>query len=143
MLREANRADPKAAHLANTDGPFGWQVDACDVCVTDVSAVAYDWLATGKPLLLTRPSEPRAELPGVGLVTEMELLDEAGVLEHHFRHVRAGLQVAAPLELEEIPLGADDRPGLQPLQQTRPVAAPTTGHATSLKPAEPRTRSGR
>ncbi len=78
MLREANRADPAAAHLADTDGPFGWQVDACDVCVTDVSAVAYDWLATGKPLLLTRPSEPRAELPTVGLVTEMDLLDEDG-----------------------------------------------------------------
>ena len=68
---------PQARHLADTDGPFGWQVDACDVCVTDVSAVAYDWLATGKPLLLTRPSEPRAVLPRVGLVTELELVDEA------------------------------------------------------------------
>jgi hypothetical protein len=77
MVRAADRADPAAAHLADTEGPFGWQVDACDVCVTDVSAVAYDWLATGKPLLLTRPSEPRAELPEAGLVTELELLDEA------------------------------------------------------------------
>jgi hypothetical protein len=77
MIAEADRADPAAGHLADTDGPFGWQVDACDVCVTDVSAVAYDWLATGKPLLLTRPSEPRAVLPRVGLVTELDLLDEA------------------------------------------------------------------
>ncbi|MBM6405330.1 CDP-glycerol glycerophosphotransferase family protein [Phycicoccus sp. CSK15P-2] len=111
MVREANRADPAARHLADTDGPFGWQVDACDVCVTDVSAVAYDWLATGKPLLLTRPAEPRAELPRVGLVTEMELLDltgaergaelvdaavaagseqHAGLVEHYFGDVTPG-----------------------------------------------------
>jgi hypothetical protein len=77
LIREANAADAGAQHLADTTGPFGWQVDAADVCVTDISAVAYDWLATGKPLVVTRPDEPRAELPESGLVRELTLLDAA------------------------------------------------------------------
>ena len=48
-----------------------------DVAVPDISAVAYDWLATAKPLLVTRPAEPRAQLPESGLVREMTLLDAA------------------------------------------------------------------
>ena len=75
LLRDANAADAGAHHLADTSGPFGWQVDAADVCVTDISAVAYDWLATAKPLVVTRPAEPRAELPESGLVRELDLLD--------------------------------------------------------------------
>ncbi len=77
LLRDANAADAGAQHLADTTGPFGWQVDAADVCVTDISAVAYDWLATAKPLVVTRPAEPRAELPESGLVRELDLLDAA------------------------------------------------------------------
>jgi hypothetical protein len=77
LLRDANAADRTARHLADTQGPFGWQVDAADVCVTDISAVAYDWLATRKPLVVTRPAEPRAEVPRTGLVRELELLDAA------------------------------------------------------------------
>ena len=43
----------------------------------DISAVAYDWLATAKPLLVTRPADPRAQLPESGLVREMDLFDVA------------------------------------------------------------------
>lgn len=75
LIAAANRSDAGAGHVADTSGPFGWQVDAADVCITDVSAVAYDWLATGKPLVVTRPAEPRAVLPDVGLVIELDLLD--------------------------------------------------------------------
>ena len=64
--RAANRADAGAGHVVDIQGPFGWQVDAPTSCVIDVSAVAYDWLATGKPLVITRPAEPRAVLPGSG-----------------------------------------------------------------------------
>ena len=78
MLRRANATrTPSAGHVVDITGAFGWQVDAADVCVMDISAVAYDWLATGKPLLVTRPAEPRAELPESGLVRELELLDAA------------------------------------------------------------------
>lgn len=39
-------------HLVDV-GPLSWQLSAADVCVSDVSSVAYDWLATGKPLVVT------------------------------------------------------------------------------------------
>ncbi|WP_377639652.1 CDP-glycerol glycerophosphotransferase family protein [Oryzobacter terrae] len=77
LLRAANRADPTAGHVVDTEGGFGWQLAAADVAVMDVSAVAYDWLATAKPLLLTRPAEPRAVVPDVGLTTETELFPAA------------------------------------------------------------------
>ena len=75
VLREANAADPTAGHVVDVDGGFGWQLEASDVAVMDISAVAYDWLATGKPLLVTRPAEPRAQLPESGLVRELTLFD--------------------------------------------------------------------
>lgn len=34
---------------------YGWHWAFADCCVTDVSALAYDWLATGKPLVVTEP----------------------------------------------------------------------------------------
>ena len=39
----------------------------------------------------------------------MELLDDLGMVEHGFGHEGAGLQVAAPLELEYVALGTDHR----------------------------------
>ncbi len=75
ILQEANRCDPGAGHVIDTEGGFGWQLAASDVAVMDISAVAYDWLATAKPLLITRPAEPRAVIPESGLVRELELFD--------------------------------------------------------------------
>ncbi|WP_231495931.1 CDP-glycerol glycerophosphotransferase family protein [Cellulomonas sp. HZM] len=60
ILARANESDPGAEHLVDRDTAFGWHLRAADVCVTDVSAVAFDWLATGRPLLLTRPESPTA-----------------------------------------------------------------------------------
>ena len=77
VLRQANHDDPTAGHVVDLEGGFGWQLAASDVAVMDISAVAYDWLATGKPLLLTRPAEPRAQLPESGLVREMHFFDAA------------------------------------------------------------------
>ena len=77
VLRAANSTDPTAGHVVDVEGGFGWQLAASDVAVMDISAVAYDWLATGKPLLVTRPAEPRAALPESGLVRELTLFDAA------------------------------------------------------------------
>lgn len=47
------------------DVRLGWQFDAADACLAEMSAVAFDWLSTGKPLVLIRPDDPGAEvLPG-------------------------------------------------------------------------------
>ncbi|MFE7407774.1 CDP-glycerol glycerophosphotransferase family protein [Isoptericola sp. NPDC057559] len=66
-LESANRADPAARHVVDTDSAFGWHLKAADVCVADISAVAFDWLATGKPLLLTEPADPATEVDREGI----------------------------------------------------------------------------
>ena len=53
QIRAALRTDGDR-HLIDL-GPYGWQWRFADHCITDISAVAYDWLATGKPLVITEP----------------------------------------------------------------------------------------
>ena len=48
----------------------------------------------------------------------MHLRHDLRVLEHGFGNERTRLHVAAPLELEEIALGADDRALGQALEET-------------------------
>lgn len=74
LVEAATSADPAARHIAHDRTPFGWHLAAADVCITDVSAVAYDWLATGKPLMITRPASPEAVIPETGLTTALDLL---------------------------------------------------------------------
>ena len=62
-----------ARHLVDT-GPYGWQWDFADACVTDLSSVAYDWLATGKPLVVTEPAASSAYRPASRLLDELPLL---------------------------------------------------------------------
>lgn len=80
LVRRANAADPSAQHLWDTGTPFGWHLAACDVCVTDISAVAYDWLATRKPLVVTEPVSAEAEVDRSGLIGTLDLLraEDAG-----------------------------------------------------------------
>src|SRR5690606_32652007 len=61
-IASANASDPKAQHVFD-DGPtVGWQLAAADVAITDISAMVYDRLATGKPLIVTRPSSSQAHV---------------------------------------------------------------------------------
>ena len=46
-------------------------------------------------------------------------------LEHHLWYERPGLQVAAALELEQVPLGADHRPGGEPIEKLTHADTPT------------------
>ena len=73
-LRGALRADGDR-HLVDT-GPYGWQWRFADACIADVSAVAYDWLATRKPLVVTRP-EAEVYLPPSRLLESLTLLAAA------------------------------------------------------------------
>jgi hypothetical protein len=77
-VRQRLQADGER-HLVDTGGAYGWQWAFADVCVTDISAVAYDWLATGKPLLITEPVEPRAYRPPSALLDALPLLPAAEV----------------------------------------------------------------
>lgn len=79
-IGRANAADPTAQHVFD-DGPsLGWQLVAADVAITDISAMVYDRLATGKPLLITRPVSAHADIDESGYLGACEWLtaDDAG-----------------------------------------------------------------
>ncbi|WP_291049537.1 hypothetical protein [Herbiconiux sp.] len=78
-IHAANAADPEAQHVYDTGAELGWQLAAADVAVVDISAMVYDRLATGKPLLITRPVSPDAAIDTGGYLSDCEWLtvDEA------------------------------------------------------------------
>ncbi len=61
-------------HYVDSTAQFGWQRDVADALVCDISAVAVDWLPTGKPLVITRPVQPLAPILGGGMLAELPLL---------------------------------------------------------------------
>lgn len=71
----ARLARAREDHLVDT-GPYGWQWTGADACVTDVSAVAYDWLATAKPLVVTEPGRTALRPPSA-LLDQLPLLAAA------------------------------------------------------------------
>ena len=76
-LASSNSADPGAHHVFD-DGPeLGWQLAAADVAMVDISAMVYDRLAAGKPLLVTRPVDPEAAVDTYGYLQACEWLDAA------------------------------------------------------------------
>jgi hypothetical protein len=74
-LAAANRADPSAHHIHDTSATLGWQLRSADVAVLDISAMVYDRLAFAAPLLITRPSDPEAEVDETGYLSACEWLD--------------------------------------------------------------------
>jgi hypothetical protein len=68
--------ESKGGHIYD-QSPFGWQANVSDLLISDVSAVAYDWLATGKPLLITKPQQKEAWLFEEGILGAMDLVDQA------------------------------------------------------------------
>ncbi|MDF2665928.1 MAG: putative glycosyl/glycerophosphate transferase [Microbacterium sp.] len=74
-LTAANRADPSAHHVHDTSPTLGWQLRSTDLAVLDISAMVYDRLAFSAPLLITRPSDPEAEVDAAGYLSACEWLD--------------------------------------------------------------------
>ena len=58
--------------------------------------------------------------------------DRIGVFQHHFGHVGTGGDVAGPLELEQIALGADERPGLEAIEKARRGGRDDVSHGGGL-----------
>ncbi|MDR2997672.1 MAG: CDP-glycerol glycerophosphotransferase family protein, partial [Microbacterium sp.] len=80
-IAEANGADPTAKHFYD-DGPeLGWQLAAADVAIVDISAMVYDRLAAGKPLLITRPADERASIDTKGYLSDCEWLTVDGATD--------------------------------------------------------------
>jgi hypothetical protein len=73
-IAAANGRDSSAQHVYD-DGPdLGWQLAVADVAITDISAMVYDRLATGKPLIVTRPVSAHAEIDESGYLGAAEWL---------------------------------------------------------------------
>lgn len=73
-IARANAADPSAHHVYD-DGPeLGWQLADADVAITDISAMIYDRLAVGKPLIVTRPVAPQADVDERGYLGDANWL---------------------------------------------------------------------
>lgn len=90
-IAAANAADPSAQHVYD-DGPeLGWQLAAADVAIVDISAMVYDRLAAGKPLLITRPVDERASIDMKGYLSDCEWLtaDVADDVVSEVERVRA------------------------------------------------------
>ncbi len=76
-IAAANEADPTATHVFDNGPTLGWQLSVADVAITDVSAMVYDRLAVGRPLIVTRPTSASAEVDQGGYLGDCEWLDAA------------------------------------------------------------------
>ena len=98
-LAAANQARPQSAHLVDRGPDFGWQLAAADCCIADISAVAFDWLASGKPLVIAEPSgqtslvDPQSAIARLPMVSAQQAADVPRILDE----VATG-SVAAELE---------------------------------------------
>ena len=85
LLENANRDDPAAHHVVDRGAELGWQLKAADMAIVDISAMVYDRLAAGKPLIITRPVHPDAAIDEGGYLSACEWLtaeDSAEIVAH-------------------------------------------------------------
>jgi len=106
------RALREITELLTTAGPdhyidrsprFGWQQGVADALISDISAVAVDWLPTGKPLVVTRPAQTLAPILDGGMLATLPLLaaaDASGIVE-------ALAQAAQPERLADLKRWSD------------------------------------
>jgi hypothetical protein len=76
-IAAANERDASAQHVFDEGAELGWQLAAADMAIVDISAMVYDRLAAGKPLLVTRPVSAEAEIDTGGYLSDCEWLDAA------------------------------------------------------------------
>ena len=74
MLERANAEDPAAQHVVDRSRELAWQLSAADLAIVDISAMVYDRLAAGRPLMVTRPVRPEAQIDTDGYLSDCEWL---------------------------------------------------------------------
>ncbi len=112
-IAAANAADPAAQHVYDDGAELGWQLAAADVAVVDISAMVYDRLAVGKPLMITRPADERASIDTNGYLSDCEWLDAvaAGDIVTEVERVRADEAAIARLRMWVQHYFGDTTPG--------------------------------
>lgn len=89
-IASANAADGTAHHVYDDGAELGWQLAGADVAITDISAMIYDRLAVGKPLIVTRPVAPEADVDERGYLGDANWLRASDA-----DHVLARIDAAA------------------------------------------------
>lgn len=112
-IEQANRADPSAQHVYDTAPEIGWQLSVPDVAICDISAMVYDRLATGKPLLVTRPASSEAEVDAGGYLGVCEWLEteQTGAIDEALDRVLVDAQARERLTTWSKHYFGDTAPG--------------------------------
>ncbi|WP_435743782.1 CDP-glycerol glycerophosphotransferase family protein [Microbacterium sp. PMB16] len=113
-INAANSADAGAQHIYDHGPELGWQLSAADVAVVDISAMVYDRLAAGKPLMITRPADERASIDTTGYLADCEWLttDAASRIVSEVERVRADEAAVARLRMWVQHYFGDTTPGV-------------------------------
>ena len=100
-IERANAADPAAQHVYDAAPELGWQLASADVAIVDISAMVYDRLAAGKPLMITRPVDPRASIDTKGYLSDCEWLtaERAADIVSEVERVRADEEAVKRLQI--------------------------------------------
>ena len=82
LVREHRDRDPQARHAVDLTPAWDARQDGADLLVCDISAVAGDWMTTGKPIVVTVPESPQAFLDADTVLSAAPglLAAEAGTL---------------------------------------------------------------
>ncbi|GAT72624.1 glycosyl/glycerophosphate transferase [Microbacterium sp. HM58-2] len=113
-IAAANATDRTAQHVYDDGADLGWQLAAADVAVVDISAMVYDRLAVGKPLMITRPADERASVDTNGYLSDCEWLtvDGARDIVAEVERVRADEAAIARLRMWVQHYFGDTTPGV-------------------------------
>ncbi|MGZ1490022.1 CDP-glycerol glycerophosphotransferase family protein [Brevibacterium sediminis] len=72
-VAEIVRSDPRGFLDESPD--VSWQLDEADLAVVEMTSVAFDWLTSGKPLVMVKPHDPQAEVLDGGLLDRCPAVD--------------------------------------------------------------------
>jgi CDP-Glycerol:Poly(glycerophosphate) glycerophosphotransferase len=113
LVAEAAAADPVAGHRVETDRPVDDSLAGADLLVCDVSAMAMDWLPTGRPMIITEPASSAvvtARTRMLDVVPRLSVRDVPGVAALVADQLDRDPTRAARAELVDYYLG-DTTPG--------------------------------
>lgn len=101
IILNTARTEVDSHHYVD-ESPFGWHLGYHDLMISDISAIAYDWLSTGKPILLTKPVDEKAVIGEFPLVDKLESIKEADLpnIEKLIAHQFVGNSIQRNLSAE-------------------------------------------
>lgn len=113
-IAAANSSDASAQHVYDDGADLGWQLAAADVAIVDISAMVYDRLAVGKPLMITRPADERASIDTNGYLSDCEWLTAEAAVDiiAEVERVRADEAAIARLRMWVQHYFGDTTPGV-------------------------------